>query len=324
MTPATRRSAPRSRSPAPNVIAVTGGYYGDAPPYDGHVVAISRATGRIAHVWNSECSSRHQLIVPTSCSITSTRGGNAIWSRAGAVIEPGSGSHPGHDRQRPVRRPLDVGRQRARADPRREPPAAQLDTGQPAHAVHHRHRPRQRLARPAGDLPRAPARGPGRQAGRALAARSRPARRHAPRVRARRLGGQLQQIGAPGGQDVFTQPAVWHDGTRTLVFVGHQRGDRGLRAPAAGPGPGCTCCGRTARVRPARSSPAVCSMPMTSRTARCSSAGRSAARPCARCRRPPGHWNSPIVVGGRIIETTGDYHAGNGPSTLEIWHLPGR
>ena len=37
-----------------------------------------------------------------------------------------------------------------------------------------------------------------------------------------------------------------------------------------------------------------------------------------------GHWNSPIVVGGRIILPTGNYHARHAPSTLEIWHLPGR
>jgi hypothetical protein len=36
-----------------NVVAVTGGYYGDAPSYQGHVVLIDRRTGRIGQVWNS-------------------------------------------------------------------------------------------------------------------------------------------------------------------------------------------------------------------------------------------------------------------------------
>src|ERR671936_739781 len=40
------------------VLATTGGYLGDAPPYQGHVAAISRR-GRIVHVWNSLCSDRH-------------------------------------------------------------------------------------------------------------------------------------------------------------------------------------------------------------------------------------------------------------------------
>jgi hypothetical protein len=37
-----------------------------------------------------------------------------------------------------------------------------------------------------------------------------------------------------------------------------------------------------------------------------------------------GHWNSPIVVGGRIVLPVGNYmdHATRG--TLYIYHLPGR
>jgi hypothetical protein len=38
----------------------------------------------------------------------------------------------------------------------------------------------------------------------------------------------------------------------------------------------------------------------------------------------PGHWNSPIVVGGRIIEPTGSYHDSAGASTIDIYHVPGR
>src|SRR5207249_1912224 len=41
------------------VLAATGGYIGDAPPYQGHVVAIAAASGRIVHVWNALCSDRH-------------------------------------------------------------------------------------------------------------------------------------------------------------------------------------------------------------------------------------------------------------------------
>ncbi len=38
----------------------------------------------------------------------------------------------------------------------------------------------------------------------------------------------------------------------------------------------------------------------------------------------PGHWNSPIVVGGRIILPTGSYHDSASSSEIEIYHLPGR
>ncbi|MBV9916816.1 MAG: hypothetical protein JO153_09980, partial [Solirubrobacterales bacterium] len=48
-----------------SVLATTGGYIGDAPPYQGHVVTIDRASGQITHVWNSLCSDRHYLINPS-------------------------------------------------------------------------------------------------------------------------------------------------------------------------------------------------------------------------------------------------------------------
>jgi outer membrane protein assembly factor BamB len=70
------------------VIATTGGYYGDAPPYQGHVVTMSERTGRIAHVWNSLCSNRHSVIVPRTCASSDS----AIWSRNGAVVDPANGT----------------------------------------------------------------------------------------------------------------------------------------------------------------------------------------------------------------------------------------
>jgi hypothetical protein len=37
-----------------------------------------------------------------------------------------------------------------------------------------------------------------------------------------------------------------------------------------------------------------------------------------------GHWNSPIVVGGRIIEPTGAYGSSATSSVIDVYHLPGR
>jgi hypothetical protein len=70
------------------VIATTGGYIGDAPPYQGHVVTLSERTGRIAHVWNSLCADRHELILPRTCSSSDS----AIWSRNGAAVDPANGT----------------------------------------------------------------------------------------------------------------------------------------------------------------------------------------------------------------------------------------
>lgn len=70
-----------------NVIATTGGYIGDAPPYQGHVAILDAASGKILHVWNSLCSNQAQLIDPKSCPESDS----AIWGRAGAVIDTTSG-----------------------------------------------------------------------------------------------------------------------------------------------------------------------------------------------------------------------------------------
>jgi hypothetical protein len=69
------------------VIATTGGYIGDAPPYQGHVAVIAAGSGRLLHVWNSLCSNRHALLVPSTCPASDS----AIWGRAGAVVVPRSG-----------------------------------------------------------------------------------------------------------------------------------------------------------------------------------------------------------------------------------------
>ncbi len=70
------------------LLMATGGYVGDAPPYQGHVVAIDAASGRIVNVWNSLCSDRRGLIQPSSCAESDS----AIWARAGVVVEPGTGN----------------------------------------------------------------------------------------------------------------------------------------------------------------------------------------------------------------------------------------
>lgn len=71
-----------------NVIATTGGYIGDAPPYQGHVVILDGTTGSLLHVWNSLCSDRAVLLDPKSCPESDS----AIWGRAGAVIDSTTGN----------------------------------------------------------------------------------------------------------------------------------------------------------------------------------------------------------------------------------------
>ena len=70
-----------------SVIVTTGGYIGDAPPYQGHVVVIRRVDGHIAAVFNSLCSGTRRLLAPATCP----QSDSAIWGRAGAVVDPASG-----------------------------------------------------------------------------------------------------------------------------------------------------------------------------------------------------------------------------------------
>lgn len=71
-----------------HILAVTGGYVGDAPPYQGHVAIVDAASGALLHVWNSLCSDRAGLLDPSSCS----ESGSAIWGRAGAVVDSATGN----------------------------------------------------------------------------------------------------------------------------------------------------------------------------------------------------------------------------------------
>ncbi len=71
-----------------HVIAVTGGYIGDEPPYQGHVAVLDAASGKLLHVWNSLCSDQAVLLEPSSCGASDA----ATWGRAGAVVDSASGN----------------------------------------------------------------------------------------------------------------------------------------------------------------------------------------------------------------------------------------
>lgn len=64
------------------IYATTSGYVGDAPPYQGHVVAIDKTTGA-REVFNGLCSNIHHLLSARECP--SERAG--IWARGGAVVD---------------------------------------------------------------------------------------------------------------------------------------------------------------------------------------------------------------------------------------------
>jgi outer membrane protein assembly factor BamB len=304
-----------------DLVVVTGGYIGDIPPYDGHVVLINRASGQITHVWNSICSNRHGLIRADTCSYATAVGDNAIWGRSGAVIEPGTG-----------RILVATGNGAFNGSTNWGDSVLELS---PTLKLLHNWTPTDELDLDDHDLDlgsTSPAllgvvdgynlAVQGGKAG-VLSLLNLNRLDGTTGGPSSRLGGELQDIPTPGGSEVLTTPAVWHDRGRTWVFVGD---DTGTAAYVLGGG------GGRPRLSVAweRSTPGtspilaggllyvynpggslVISRPTTGQTL--------ASLPAA-----PGHWNSPIIVGGRIVlpEGNANDHATSG--TLVIYHLPGR
>ncbi len=305
-----------------SVVAVTSGYFGDAPPYDGHVVTISRQTGRILHVWNSECSNRHKLIAARSCPVTNTNGDDAIWGRAGAVIEPGSnriliatGNGPFDGHTNWGNSALELTPDASRLLHNWTPPnqaqlsASDTDVGSTSPAIlpaYHGIR----LAVQGGKDGRLHLLDLARLDGTTQGAGP-------------RLGGELGEVAAPGGAQVFTAPAVWSHGGRVYLFVGTDSGATAYElAGGSHPRLATVWSNGTAATSPVIAGGLLYTYdesggqldirrPQTGALVR--------ALPVA-----PGHWNSPIVVGGRVIVPTGSYHDSSSSSTVYVYHLPGR
>jgi outer membrane protein assembly factor BamB len=306
----------------PWVVVVTGGYIGDIPPYDGHVVTIERTTGRIVHVWNSECSNRHLLIRASSCSVTNTHGDNAMWGRAGAVIEPGSGRILTATGNGPFNGSTNWGNSALELSPDASgllhnwtpPNEAQLDSGDvdvgsasPAILpTYHGYR----LAVQGGKDGKLHLLNLARLDGTTHGAGP-------------RLGGELDETSAPGGGEVLTAPAVWRHAGRAYVFVATDSGSAAYQVVdpshprlqvAWQNGTGGTSpvlAGGLLYIYDESNGELEIRNPVSGVQLR--------ALPVAH-----GHWNSPIVVGGRIILPTGSYHDSSSTSVVEIYHLPGR
>jgi outer membrane protein assembly factor BamB len=300
----------------PYVVAVTGGYFGDQPVYEGHVALIDRSSGRVAHVWNADCSDRHQLIDPTSsCTADTTFGGSAIWAREGAVIEPGSGKILVATGNGPFNGSTNWG-------------DSVLELSADGSTLLHSWTPTDQAQLNSSDLDvgsTAPALLPGDLAlqggkqgvldlldlGR-LNGTTGPASSH--------TGGELQTLSSPGRGQVLTAPAVWTSRASTYVFVADDSGTAayvlsGSRLHIAwqdgSPGTSPVVAGGllyvfdpggTLRVLAPASGRTIATFPATA-----------------------GHWSSPIVVGGRVILPVGGSTPDDATSgTVIIYHLPGR
>jgi hypothetical protein len=186
------------------VLLGTGGYVGDPPPYQGHVVAISAATGRIVNVWNSLCSNVHRLQNPSSCGHSDS----AIWARSGVVVAPGTGR-------------LLVATGNGAFDGQHNWGDSALMLSRNAGGLLRSWTPRNQASLNSGDVDlgsTAPALigGYAVQGGKDGKLRLLSLSHLGGRLGA--TGGELQTLTAPGGSDVFTAPAV--SGKRLFVATG--------------------------------------------------------------------------------------------------------
>jgi hypothetical protein len=287
-----------------HVIATTGGYIGDAPPYQGHVAIISARSGRLLHVWNSLCSNQHHLLYPPLCKPSDS----AIWGRAGAVVVPGSGKllvatgnglWDGHSNWGDAVLVLSararlVGNYTPRNTDQLDLQDIDLGSTSPVYLT-------SRLIAQGGKDGKI----------RLLSLR---------RLRGTRphKGHELQVVSTPSGSDLFTAPAVWRSGSRVWLIAADggatqawtlrggrlhsawRNGNAGTSPVVAGgllwvydPGGGL-------RVYEPGSGKLVATL----------SAGS-------------GHWNSPIVTDGRVALPEGDANDHATSGVLDIWRVRG-
>jgi outer membrane protein assembly factor BamB len=281
-----------------HVIATTGGYIGDAPPYQGHVVILDARSGKLLHVWNSLCSDRAALIVPSSCSASDS----ALWARAGAIVEPRTGALLVASGNGPFDGKTNWGDSLLRLSAG----ARLLGSWTPTDQA--------QLESSDADLgSTSPA-----WLGGGLAVQGGKDGKlrlvDVAHMSLGKLGGELQTVSTPGSTDLFSAPAVWHSAGVTWTFVGGDgldawklRGRRLVRAWSNGSG---------------ATSPVVAGgllyafdpgggvlhvyAPTTGKLVATLAAGA-------------GHWNSPIVADGRIAlpEGNANLHATTG--VLDIW-----
>lgn len=303
------------------VVAVTGGYIGDAPPYDGHLVTLDRTTGRIAHVWNSECSDRHRLIRASSCPVTNTRGDNAMWGRAGAVIEPGSGRILTATGNGPFNGRTSWGDSVLELTP---DGSRLLHSWTPANQA--------RLAGGDVDLgSTSPAILPPFHGRRLIVQGGKDGRLHLLDLArlngttgpaGARLGGELSEIATPGGGELLTAPAVWSHDAAIYLFAGTDSGTAAYRlVDPAHPRLQTVWSNSTPSTSPVLAGSLLYTYDEVH-------GALDIRRPLSGAvihsyGVPTGHWNSPIVSGGRVILPTGSYHAASATSRLEVLHLAG-
>jgi hypothetical protein len=294
----------------PDVIATTGGYYGDAPPYQGHVVLIDRESGRVAAIFNTLCANRHELQVPSACPASDS----AILSRSGPVVEPGDGSILIDTGNGPWNGTTDFGdsvveltfpalklRQSFTPTDQQHLNTSDTDLGSSAPAL--LGHDRVVLAGKDGIM-------------RVLALSRLDG--HPPsgaRARLHPLGGEVQRLQIPGGGELWTAPAVWQRDGRTTAFLADESATAayvlrsGLLYRAwenSNPGTSPVMAGGLIYIYDLSGGGINVYRP-------------GSPQPIAKLPGEGGHWNSPIVVDGHVVEPEGNANNHETNGQLEIF-----
>lgn len=287
------------------LIAVTGGYIGDQPPYQGHVAVLDGSSGRLLAVWNSLCSNRTGLMDPSSCPQTQS----AIWGRAGAVIDPANGHIFIATGNGPWNGTTDWG-----------DAVVELDAG--ATRILGNYTPADTAQLNDSDLDLGST-SPVLLGGGLLAQGGKDGRIRL--LDLKRIAGatphkdhELQILSTPSGTDLFSQPAIWRTEGQTWMFAADDgataawRVERGKlrlqwRHESGGTSP-FEADGLLFVYAPHGGLNVYEAL----------SGKRIATLPCG-----AGHWQSPIVVDGRIILPEGNANSRATRGVLDIWSLPG-
>jgi hypothetical protein len=296
-------------------LLVTVGSYLAEPRYQGRVLAIDRASGRVVHVFNSLCSDlQDQIFHPSACPFSNS----GIWSRSGAVVMPGSkrilvgtGNGPFNGTTNWADSVLmltpDASRLLQNYTPvnQAELEATDRDLGSSSPAL----------------LPQ-PGRGKPRYLFAAQGSKDFKVRllsldrlNGVSKTPGPQTGGELQTF---GGSWVYSTAAVWRtDEGRVLLFSGDGQGSKGyefrgnplllhLRWRNRNPGSSPVVAGGLVYVYDQYGGMVNVYRPISGHRV-------------ATLRAGPGHWNSPIVVGGRIALTEGDANKHRRSGILDIW-----